>query len=393
MDLARDLSESQIAQLAALSQVTRLAPNLQIRRDAFQGLRLFLVDGRVRCRHDRHEHKIDSALGLNGPIELFTEDQCDAAIVLSESDCLLLRIPVSAFEKPKEVIALEVGDIALNDFESKFLAELYELISSDRLELPSRPEVALKIQKLTEDPEIGIHQLTQLIQSDATLAGALMHATNSPYFRGDSEISSVGDAVIRLGLDNTRKLATNLALRQMFRARRTTSREAMMAVWNESAHCSVFCYALSDVLGLLNPERALLAGLIANIGAVPIIQFIDRTPEYAESIQIMDMVAKLRGIIGVMIINYWGLGEDMINVAENSNNWSYQASEPDYASITLVSRWATARQDGLECPPPDEVPAFDVLNLHLPEEHQGIVELERSTKLLKRLRWTFGLEE
>jgi HD-like signal output (HDOD) protein len=146
-------------------------------------------------------------------------------------------------------------------------------------------------------------------------------------------------------------------------------------------------------LGLLNPDRALLAGLIANIGAVPIIQFIDKTPDYAESVQISEMVVKLRSIIGVLIINYWGLGEDMISVAENSNTWSYRSSEPDYTSITLVSRWATARQQGLECPPPNEVPAFEVLSLRLPQEDQGIIELESSSKTLQWLRWTFGLEE
>lgn len=395
MDCTRDLSESQIQQLSEQSQLTRVEPNWQICRQNLQGLRLFLADGHARCRYDGHDYRIGSSLGRDEPVELFTAGQCETDRVLAESTCLLLRLPASALadSNAAEIAeASEASGITDDPFASDFLAELKTLIATERLELPARPEIALQIQKVTRDPEIGIHQLTELIQSDATLAGALLHTTNSPIFRAASEISSVGDAVIRLGFDNTRKLATNLALRQLFRARRTASREAMLAVWNESAHCSVFCYALSRVLGLLNPDRALLAGLIANIGAVPIIQFIDKTPEYANTLKISDVVAQLRSIIGVLIINYWGLGPDMIRVAKNSDNWSYRAAEPDYTSITLVSRWATARQEGLECPPPEEVPAFEVLNLQLPQAGQGIVELESSAKALQRLRWTFGLE-
>jgi HD-like signal output (HDOD) protein len=390
--LTSELSQTQLEQLADQSQLTWVEPNWRIHRRDLHGLRLFLADGHALGRYDGLEQQLDSCLGLSEPVELFAEGESNDDMVLADTTCLLLRLPSSALEAFEEATALEVDDIELDEVECDFLAEIYGLIDKNCLELPARPEVALQIQQLTRDPEVGIDELTKLIQSDATIAGALLHTTNSPIFRAAKEISSVRDAVIRIGFDNTRKLATNLALRQIFSARRQESRDAMHAVWTESAHCAVFSHLLASELGLLNPDRALLAGLIANIGAVPIIRFIDKRPDYAESVPISEMVEKLRGIVGVLVINYWGLGPDMTSVAETANNWAYRAPTPDYASITLVARWATARQQGLEHPPPSEVPAFEVLKLCLPKDDQGIIELERSPKALKQLRRVFGLD-
>lgn len=390
--LPSELSETQLEQLADQCQLTPVKPNWLIYRRDLNTRRLFLADGHALCRYDGVERQIDSCLGLSAPVELFEHGGSDDDLVLADTTCLLLRFPASALDALEADAVLEVSDIELDDVESDFLGELYELIDANCLELPARPEVALQIQQLTQDPEVGIEELTKLIQSDGTVAGALLHTTNSPIFRAAKEISSVRDAVIRIGFDNTRKLATNLAFRQAFTARRKQSRDAMLAVWNESAHCAVFSQLLSSELKLLNPDRALLAGLISNIGAVPIIRFIDKRPEYAGTVQLNEMVAKLRGIIGVLVISYWGLGADMIRVAETSNNWSYRAAEPDYASIVLVARWATAHEEGLEHPPASEVPAFEVLKLAIPEEGQSIIEIENSATALKELRRVFGFK-
>ncbi|WP_462321345.1 HDOD domain-containing protein [Halochromatium sp.] len=354
------------------------------------GRRLFLVDGDIRCQYDRLEFQVSASLGQSEPIELFAGGRREEDRVVAGTSCLLLRFPDDVLADVESSV-LEVSDIELDGVESDFLSEIYQLIGTNQLELPARPEVALQIQQLTRDPEAGIEELTKLIQSDGTIAGTLLHRSNSPIFRAAKPNSSVRDAVIRMGFDNTRKLATNLALHQVFKARRPASREAMLAVWTESAHCSVYSHLLSHELGLLNPERALLAGLTANIGAVPIIRFIDKRPEYAESLQISGILAKLSSIVGVPVINYWGLGPDLISVAENSNNWTYRAAAPDYASIVLVARWATAQQRGLECPPPSEIPAFEVLKLSAPEQDQGIVELEQSSDALEQLCRVFGL--
>jgi HD-like signal output (HDOD) protein len=387
------LTQTQLEQLADQSQLTWVEPNWRMYRRDLNQVRLFLVDGHALCRYDGLEQQIDSCIGLSPPVELFDSGQQPDDMVLADTTCLLLRFPAAVMEGFDLGSTLQVSDIALDEIESDFLTEIFQRIDANRLELPTRPEVALQIQQLTRDPQVGIEELTKLIQSDGTIAGALLHQTNSPVFRATKEISSVRDAVIRIGFDNTRKLATSLALRQLFTARRQASRDAMLAAWTESAYCAVFSHLLASTLNLLDPERALLAGLIANIGTAPIIRFIDQHPDYAESVKISEMVTKLRGVTGVLVVNYWGLGPDMISVAENSDHWGYRAKAPDYTSIVLVARWAAARQMGLEAPPASEIPAFEVLKLSIPAQDQGIAELAQSAQAFEQLCRVFGLKQ
>ncbi|KXX65381.1 HDOD domain-containing protein [Marichromatium gracile] len=390
MDITKDLPQAAREELAAHCGFGEVPAKQRIRLTESGGQRLFLVDGHLVRLTDGSGERFQSFRGLSDPIEVFDGVARGESMIVTESPCLLLKVSSAALESAQQS-GLEVSDIELDATEGEFLAELYGLISSNRLELPARPEVAFKIQELTNDPEAGIVELTEVIQSDGTIAGALLHATNSPLFRATKQIQSVRDAVLRLGFRNTRMLTTNLALRQAFKARHVVTREAMQQVWADGVLCSAYSYLLAETLGLLHRERALLAGLVAGIGAVPIIQFIEmRDPDPSPEL-IASLVDKLSGITGVLVINYWGLGEDLVAVAEHSHDWSYVAPEPDYASIAIVARWAALQSEGREHPEASQVPAFATLGLTPPAPGEPIGELASSTETLESLKMMFDV--
>lgn len=390
IDLIRDLSEAVREELSKQCAIGEFAAKKRIRLTDIEGSRLFLVDGHAVRLSDGVGERLESYRGLSEPFDLFYGPDGVGDCVITETPCIVLRIPAAALTAALNA-GTQVSDIELDPAEGEFLAELYELITSNRLELPARPEVALKIQELTNDPESGVAELTEVIQRDGTIAGALLHTTNSPLFRGAKEIQSVRDAVLRLGFRNTRLLTTNLALRQAFKAKHAVTREAMKTVWNDGVLCSAYSYILSDLLHLLNRERALLAGLVAGIGAVPIIQFIemrDRDPQLA---RIESLTSKLRSITGVLVINYWGLGEDLVAVAEQSSTWDYRAETPDYASIATVARWAFLHHDQRPHPDAAAVPAFVTLGLSVPPPGAPIAELAGRDKMLEALKSMFAM--
>lgn len=389
LELTRDLSEEQRHQLAEQCIFAELPEHQRIRPSAETKERFFLVDGHVVQLINGVGERFQGLRGLGEPTELLEEcSSTDDASFVTETPCILLRIPSAALDALINE-GVDVDDVELDATEGEFLSELYPLITEKKLELPARPEVALKVQQLTNDPDSGIQELTEVIQSDGTIAGALLHATNSPLFRGTQEIQSVRDAVLRMGFRNTRMLTTNLALRQVFKARHESTRSAMTVVWSDGVLRSAYSYVLADTLGILNRDRALLAGLIAQIGAVPIIQFIERkTPDPSPDL-IGSLVAKLGSITGVLVINYWGLGEDLVRVGEHSHDWNYRAEEPDYVSIVIVAQWAALQSEGRDHPDASTVPAFEVLGLTPPPVGEPIAELAASGGALETLKKLF----
>ncbi|SDX73387.1 HD-like signal output (HDOD) domain, no enzymatic activity [Allochromatium warmingii] len=390
IELTRDLSDEARAQVATQCLQIDVAAGRPIEASVLHQARCFLVDGHVT----RHEYGLTETLeayaGLSEPIDLIGDDSAPDWQLRTETPCMLLQIPTAALAAVLST-GVEVTDIELDPQETAFLTELYQLINSNQLALPARPEVALKVQELTSDPDTGIDQLTEIIQRDGTIAGALLHTTNSPLFRAVKEIKTIREAVLRLGFRNTRMLAVNIALRQAFHAKHQLTRQAMQDSWNESVLCSVYSYVIAEVSHTLDRERALLAGLVAGIGAVPIIQFIEARGATQTAAVLQSLITKLASITGVLVINYWALGDDLVSVAEHYGDWNYHAPAPDYASIAIVARWAALYSEGRAVPDAQSVPAFGVLGLVPPLPGEPITELADSEPMLKKLKSMFNL--
>lgn len=390
LELTRDLSEDVRGELAAKCRLQDLAAKKRVRVADLHGDRIFLIDGHAVRLANGVGERLQAFQGLSEPVDLCGEDPGADDCFVSETPCVLLRIPGAELEAALSA-GVQLQDMDLDPKEGEFLAELYHLITNNRLVLPARPEVALKIQEMTNDPEAGIAELTEIIQADGTIAGALLHATNSPLFRAAKEIKTIRDAVVRLGFRNTRMLAVNLALRQAFNAKCAVTREAMQSVWTDSVLTSAYSYIIADRLKLLDRDRALLGGLIAGIGAVPIIQFVEIRDSDPGMETVRSLLSKLCNITGVLVINYWGLGDDLVAVAEHFDDWAYAAEAPDYVSIATVARWAALHSEGADHPDAAEVPAFRVLGLVPPEPGAAIAELESSADTLESLKSMFNL--
>ncbi|QIK36986.1 HDOD domain-containing protein [Caldichromatium japonicum] len=390
IDLTRSLSEDLRRSLVEHCRFIECSAKHRIKLTELHPDRLFLLDGHIARLENGVIERLQAFRGLSEPIDLIGETLAPDACLVTETPCLFLRIPATALESIIPT-RMEVSDIELDPAESEFLTELYHLINQNKLVLPARPEVALKIQEMTSDPETGIDALTEIIQRDPTIAGALLHATNSPLFRAAKEIKTIREAVLRLGFRNTRMLAVNLALRQAFRAKSETTRQVMEEVWNDSVLCSAHSYVIAEICRRLDRERALLAGLIAGVGAVPIIQFIENRAPDKGLPMIRSLIGKLANITGVLVINYWGLGDDLVNVAEHYGDWGYHAAEPDYTSIALIARWSALREEGREVPDASTMPAFKLLGLTPPPPGEPIPELVGNERQLNQLKSMFSL--
>ncbi|NEX21185.1 HDOD domain-containing protein [Thiorhodococcus mannitoliphagus] len=390
LELTRDLPDDAREELAAKCRFQEVGGKKRVKVAGLNGDRIFLVDGHAVRLSNGVAERLQAFQGLSEPEDLCGDSPGAEDCFVTESPCIVFRIPGAELARLLSD-GVRVEDMELDPKEGEFLAEIYHLVSNNTLVLPARPEVALKIQEMTNDPEAGIADLTEIIQSDGTIAGALLHATNSPLFRAAKEIKSIREAVVRLGFRNTRMLAVNLALRQAFLAKHAVTKEAMEAVWTDSVLTSAFSYVISDHLKILDRDRALLGGLVAGIGGVPIIQFIELRESEPKMTTIQSLLGKLCSITGVLVINYWGIGDDLVAVAENFDNWSYEPDSPDYASIAIVARWAALQSEGAAHPSASEVPAFRVLGLTPPEPGEAIAELESSSKTLESLKSMFNL--
>jgi HD-like signal output (HDOD) protein len=162
--------------------------------------------------------------------------------------------PSSATLQPPEVDAI--------------LASVAAAAESGNLVFPTTAELALKVQRLIDDPDCSIDSLAKLVQADPVLAARVVAVANSViYNRSGRAIADVRSAVSRLGFNTLRVLAAAVVVRQMENMASTPShRKLAMGLWEHTAHVAALAQVIARRVTKVNPDTAFFAGIIHEIG-------------------------------------------------------------------------------------------------------------------------------
>ncbi|MCB1873260.1 MAG: HDOD domain-containing protein [Gammaproteobacteria bacterium] len=255
--------------------------------------------------------------------------------------------------------------------EQEFSSQLRSAIEQNKITLPTLPEVALKIRDAVETDSSTAQQIADMVTTDAALSARLLQVANSPLYRGRVQIENIQMAVTRLGQKLVRSLVVSLAMKQIFQATSDTLDTRLRAIWEESVQVAAISRALAQTVGL-NREQAMLAGLIHNIGSLPILTMADSFPELMSDPKTLDSyVEHLSPDIGKLILQTWGFSEALVKVAENYRNLNYDGGPAaDYVDVVQVARLQVVEDAGPEWM---LAPAFRKLGL---EPEAEVIEIE-----------------
>ena len=84
--------------------------------------------------------------------------------------------------------------------EERLYRAVVDALTQDRLTLPTLPEVAMRISRVTQDEQATASQLAIEIGRDPAIAVRLLRVANSSAICGGRKIDSLQQAVTRLGM-------------------------------------------------------------------------------------------------------------------------------------------------------------------------------------------------
>jgi HD-like signal output (HDOD) protein len=145
-------------------------------------------------------------------------------------------------------------------------------------------QVALKLRHALDDPDCHINTASRLIQAEPLLATRVIAIANSVvYNRSGREIADVHVAVALLGFRTIRSLAMALVTRQMAGKSKDPARQALVdKLWEHSAHVASLAHAIARHVTHQDPEAALFAGIIHEIGGFYMLSRADEFPGLLE---------------------------------------------------------------------------------------------------------------
>lgn len=223
--------------------------------------------------------------------------------------------------------------------EEIFVDELIQDLETGQLQLPTLPEVALRVRDVVDDENANATQIAEIIGQDAALSARLVQVANSPLYRGRNEIDRLSMVVARLGNKLVRNLVTSQVMKQMFQATNDLVDQRLREVWEHSVQVAAISRALANSAPGVLPDQAMLAGLIHDIGILPILYRAEERDELLETPGLLDqLIARLHTRIGGAILQHWKFPEPLVAVASEHEDIEREHPGPaDLVDLVLVA--------------------------------------------------------
>jgi len=363
------LTDDQLVLLASRAERRTHGPGQRVmERGVRDGLDFFLISGKV---------ELESVDGRKTVIEAETEKALNPIArlqprmydVTAVKPCEFLVIEQEILNQmlrsaPVTQVEMDSGDgVADESEEHHLLMEFYAELRSNQLKLPSVPDVAWKVRRVVDREDSTAIDVAQAVSADPAMAAKLVRSCNSPLYRGFSDVRNVREAVVRLGMRTTRQLVTVFAMREVFKTRRASLQKEMEQLWRHSREVAALCWVLADHATRIDPEEALLAGLLHDIGIVPVlVQAEHHVNLFADEKNLQHAMSELRADVGCAVLENWQFPKAFIESARHAEDWGYECREsaPQLVDVVIVAQLhsmiGSSQNAGL--PPFDQVPAW-----------------------------------
>ena len=227
--------------------------------------------------------------------------------------------------------------------QNALLTILVEKIKNDTLVLPTLPAVALKVRKAADDPDINLQDMGEVIGQDPSLSARMIKISNSAYMGRAVKVTSISQAVTRIGLRQIKNIATALAMEQLFVSKNELVGEYMKKEWSNTVEVVANAMAALQMYIARTKKRELsidtmtLMSLIHSIGVLPILTEAERHTEvFASPSFLDDAIDKLAPKVGGSIMRSWEFDEEFVVVAGRWHDLAYIPEKLGYIDFVRV---------------------------------------------------------
>jgi HD-like signal output (HDOD) protein len=227
--------------------------------------------------------------------------------------------------------------------ENALLTILIEKINNDTLVLPTLPAVALKVRRAADNPDINLSAMADVISQDPSLSARMVKISNSVYLGRSVKVTSIQQAVTRIGLRQIKNIATALAMEQLFVSKNEIVKAYMSRVWADTIEIVASSMAVLQIhtkqtkSRALNLDSMMLAALVHNIGVLPILTEAERHEDVFANPTFLDVaLEKLAGKIGTSIMTEWGFEPVFVDVTQNWKDLSVTTDTVSYLDLVRV---------------------------------------------------------
>ena len=227
----------------------------------------------------------------------------------------------------------------------QFLQALAADLSNKQISFPTFTGATIRVRTALADPSIDAERLARAISAEPLLPARLIHIANSVAMNpgGGKPVTDVRSAVMRVGHDIVRSTAVSLAMEQLKAAKDVqVFHEQAEWIWRHSLEVAAIAYVITKKHARLNPDEALFAGLVHDIGRFYLLSRAAAYPDLVSHPGELDgLIQEWHPSIGQAVLHEFGLSEATLKaVSEHEHHPAVYPPRQLVDVITLANRVA-----------------------------------------------------
>jgi putative nucleotidyltransferase with HDIG domain len=193
---------------------------------------------------------------------------------------------------------------------------ILQKFQAGKLNPPVMPQVVREIQAVVKRPDSTSEEIAQVIGKDPVISLRLISVSNSPIYRGVSEIHDVKSALPRLGLKETLNIVLAIANKSLYSTDNVQFKILMDQMWVHSLATAYGSKFIARKLKLADSENFFLMGLTHDIGKILLLKaFTDISKE--KDLNLKAVTANIQEAhisLGSLLLKRWKIDDELIKV-------------------------------------------------------------------------------
>jgi HD-like signal output (HDOD) protein len=222
-----------------------------------------------------------------------------------------------------------------------FVQDLAAELSRGKVDVPSFPDIALRIRQVLADDYVPTEQVVRVINSEPALAAQLLRISNSRTLNSSGKShTDLRTAVTRMGFNMIRSAAIGFAMAQLKKVEGLKGLEQPLEqLWQRSAAVAAMSYVVARRHSRVNPDSALLAGMLHGVGRLYILTRSARHPAlFNDAASLHEVMRDWSAPIAKALLENWAMPPEIVTaVSEFHDHEREHDGAPDLTDVLTVS--------------------------------------------------------
>ena len=197
----------------------------------------------------------------------------------------------------------------------RILEDIARDLSGELVSFPTFLDITFQVRTALKDPKLTIDRLARLVEAEPLMSAKVVRMANSVAMNPSGRaIADVRNAITRIGMEAVRSVSFAVAMEQLLRSKNMAPFEALSKrLWEHSMHVAALCRLLARKVGGINPDEAMFAGMVHDIGVFYLLSRAGSFPELIDNRdELNQMLVQWHDSIGHALLSAMGQSDELL---------------------------------------------------------------------------------